>query len=674
MHIRNYASFTLALGFYAFTRLYALEEFPIYFFTDEAVHPVYGVELVQNDFRNAARDWLPTYFQNGQYWNLSLSVYLHALTATLFGKSIFVTRATSALVSSVGVAAVALMLKWIFQIRLWWLAVLLLALAPAWFLHSRTAFETVLMVSFYAGFLLCYLLYRYRAPRFIFPALAFGAATFYSYSNGQAVMLVSGILLLFSDWRYHLKHWRLGFCACAFGVLLFIPYLRFRLQYPDAVTSQLYLLNSYWLQPLPVADKLARFVRTFGYGLSPQYWFAPDAPELARHVVKGYGNLAWWTLPLVLGGVAIGLRNLRSSAHRALLIAALAAPFGSALAEIGITRVLMFVIPASIFATLGLDAALARIKTPRRHRAAGACTTALLVLASLAMLRDALVNGPTWYRDYGLYGMQWGVKQIFVETVPMLARDYTHAAIHISHTWANGTDIFARFFPLDRARVRVESVQAFLDRQLPLGDDALFVMTREEFVAAQSSPKLKPIEILQTIHYPDSALGFVVARIAYADNAAEIFAAERAAQRQPVTEAFELHGETVQVMHTKFDMGSLRHIFDGDIYSAARGVEMNPLTLEIAFAQPRPLSELTGIFGRVRFQLRAQLFGAETAEPTEYVGTFDSAASVPGQFSGPPATLAFERGPARVSRIRLEVLYLEGGENAHVHIFDMSVK
>ncbi|MBI3741209.1 MAG: hypothetical protein HY257_05570, partial [Chloroflexi bacterium] len=142
-HRISLVAFSLSLLLYAFTRLYALEDFPIYFFTDEAVHPVYGVELAQNGFRDAAQNFLPAYFQNGQSWNLSLSVYLHALTASLFGKTIFVTRATSAIVSIIGVAAVALMLKWIFQIRAGWLAILFLAITPAWFLHSRTAFETV---------------------------------------------------------------------------------------------------------------------------------------------------------------------------------------------------------------------------------------------------------------------------------------------------------------------------------------------------------------------------------------------------------------------------------------------------------------------------------------------------------------------------------------------------
>ena len=675
-HTRSvtYALAAASLALYAFTRLYALEEFPIYFFTDEAVHPVYGVELARNDFRDAAGNFLPTYFQNGQYWNLSLSVYLHALTASLFGKTIFVTRATSAILSIIGVAAIALMLKEIFHARRWWLGVLFATITPAWFLHSRTAFETTLMVSFYALFLLCYLLYRTRSPRWIFPAFAFGAATFYSYSNGQAIMLASGILLVFSDLRYHLKHWRTALFAFCFALLLALPYVRFRLLYPDAVTAQLYILNSYWLQPISFQDKLLKFFDNYAYGLSPHYWFAPDVTELARHVMSGYGNILGWVAPFILIGIAQCARNWKSSAHRALIIAALAAPFGSALAEIGITRVLALIVPTSIFAALGADALIARIPRERARNAATLATFGLLAFGSLFMLNDARTNGPTWTRDYGLYGMQWGARQIFGDTAPRLAAENPRATIYISHTWANGADIFARYFELDRRQIRIESILGFLDQPLPLGDDAIFVMTREEFAAAQSNPKLEPLEVLESIAYPDESAGFFVARAAYAKNAAALFAAERAAKRALITEAFDLNGEALRVTHHQFDVGSLRQIFDGDAYSVARGVEINPFVFDIAFSEPRAVESLSGIFGRVRFKLSAQVFAPGAATPVEYEKVFDFASAAPGLFSGPPATLTFEGAPARVARIRLQIFYLEAGDAAHVHIFEMNLK
>jgi hypothetical protein len=99
----EWALFGLALLVYAFTRLYALERFPIYFFADEATHAVLAADLIQNDFRDARDHLFPIYFEAaGLRWTPLLSAYVHALPVALFGKSIAVTRATGALVTLVG--------------------------------------------------------------------------------------------------------------------------------------------------------------------------------------------------------------------------------------------------------------------------------------------------------------------------------------------------------------------------------------------------------------------------------------------------------------------------------------------------------------------------------------------------------------------------------------------
>lgn len=87
----GFVLFVLSLAIYAYTRLYAIDQFPIYFFTDEAIHPALASDLVRTGLRDAQGRLLPPYFQNGLYWNLSLSVYLHLLPTVLFGKTIWVT-------------------------------------------------------------------------------------------------------------------------------------------------------------------------------------------------------------------------------------------------------------------------------------------------------------------------------------------------------------------------------------------------------------------------------------------------------------------------------------------------------------------------------------------------------------------------------------------------------
>jgi len=149
--------FILSLAVYLLTRMIRLPDFPIFFFTDEAIQTQHAADLVANGFRDPQGIFLPTFFENGGQYNLSLLVYVQVIPTILFGKSVWVTRGTSAVLSLFAPIFLGLTLRDHLNRRLWWTAPLLLAITPAWFLHSRTAFETVLMVSMLAPFLFYYL-------------------------------------------------------------------------------------------------------------------------------------------------------------------------------------------------------------------------------------------------------------------------------------------------------------------------------------------------------------------------------------------------------------------------------------------------------------------------------------------------------------------------------------
>lgn len=662
------AGFLLALVIYAVTRLLALDRFPIYFFTDEAIHPVLGVELVQRGWHDYLGNFLPSYFQNGQFWNLSLSVYLHAITATLFGKTIFIARATSAVVSIAGAAAIALIGKLIFKIQSWWLAPLFLAATPAWFLHSRTAFETALMVSFYAIFLLFYLLYRYRSPWFLFPALIFGAATFYAYANGQAVMVISGALLFFSDLRYHLQNWRVGAMAVALLALLAIPYARFRIEHPDQIAYHLRVLDSYWLQPLSLQEKVSQFTWNYGKGLSPQYWFLPDQEGLVRHQMKGYGHIALWTLPLFLIGLVVGLLNVDSSAHRAVFIAALAAPFGAALAAIGVTRALAFIVPANLFIILGWEALVASRWLASARRALSLAAFGALAFANYAMFTDAVTNGAVWYNNYGLYGMQWGARQIFAEAIPDYARANPTSVIYVTPVWANGTEIFPRFFSLDPRRVQLYNVDWFLGDKQPLDPNAVFIATADEYERAAASQKFKNVRIERTIPYPDGTDGFYFVRLAYSENADAIFAEERAAQSQLVTELATIGYEVIQVTHSPFDAGRVQDVFDGDPFTLARGARANPLIIELKFPTPRTVRSIGVMLGMMNFRWTILAYPNDNDPPVEYRAQYVNLKTEPN------VQMDLSRGPERVSKIRIEIFNPDAGDQAKIHVRELILK
>lgn len=666
--------FALALLIYAFTRLYALEQFPIYFFSDEAMNPVLAMDLMENGFRDAHGRLLPIYFEAASLrWMPLLSVYIHALPVAIFGNSIVVTRATSAFVTLAGVVAVAMTAKLIFKCRYWWAAVLFMSLAPNWLLHSRTGFETVMMASFYALFLLFYLLYRTRSPAYLYAAVVFGAATFYTYSNGQMVMAATAVFLLLSDLPYHLRQWRTVLIGLALTALLGAPFLSFRMTQPGSLMQHLRAIDSYWFRDMPLGDKLEQFVRTYAYGLSPQYWFFPNEHDLARHRFKGLGHLVVFVLPFFILGVGVCIARIRSAPHRAVLLCALATPAGAALADIAITRVMAFNVPAALFCTLGLELCmglLARVIPGSRRSlqlAAPVAVFSVMALASLLLLRHTLISGPLWFRDYGLYGMQYGARQLFAETIPEYLQSDPQAKLMVSSTWANGTDTFVRFFlpPALRPRVQTLNVDHFMEARRELDGDTVLVMTPEEYEKALASPKFKTVETERIIPWPDGRPGFYVTHLAYADNLDEILAGERLERSRPVTEGTTIDGQPVEITHSKLDVGQLSDLFDADAFTLVRGLAANPIVFDITFEQAREIRELKAAFGSMDFMLNVSVYAPGETEPVVYSREYL------GMPPDPTIEMALDRNRDAVKRLKLEILSLSEGGEAHIHVRDL---
>lgn len=675
--------FSAALAVYLLTRLVGLTDFPIYFFGDEAIQTTSASDLLQRGMRGPDGTLLPTYFQNGQYFNLSASVYLQVLPQILFGKSIFVTRATSVLISTLAALCVGLMLRSFFGgIKRWWLASLLLSVTPAWFLHSRTAFETVLFVSFYAAFLYFYLDYRLRKPERVYWAVIFAGLAFYAYSPGQLVLAMTGILLFLSDWKYHWQQRAILVKAVGLLVLAAIPYLRFRLLTDYSPLDHLRSLGSYWIQPTSLSEKLTRFAGEYLRGLSPGYWFF-DSLDLTRHQMRGYGNISAWFAPFMLAGIIFSLLRWRSPAHRLALLAALAAPSGAALAEIGITRILVFVIPASLLTALGLDWALNSLEklTARLQRAVfsgSAFVNALSLLAfallaawNVIMLADALKNGPTWYTDYGLYGMQYGAKQVYQETVVPALKQDPDARFVVTPSWANGAEHFVKFFVPEELQPRVALGQVYdFIRTVPVFTEKdYFVVTSNEYEKISADPKFKEVIVRSTIPYPDGSDGFYIVNIQLSENIEAILAAEDLARRTPVEETVEWMGQTVRITHSPLSGGRFTDLIDGDVYTLAKGEQANPIIYEFFFSQPVSASELTLTTGSMRnFDVIVRLYPVGQANPITYSSNFQD---LPDD---PTFTIAFTQGPTQFEQVYLSIRDNNQGEFAQIHIREIEFR
>jgi hypothetical protein len=657
--------FLSSICIYLITRLVGLDRFPIFFFTDEAVQTVLAQDLVSAGWRGGDQVFLPTYFLNSYQYNLGVSVYAQVLPFILFGKSILITRCVSVLVSCLAVIYVGLILKNIFHSPYYWVAVLTLSITPAWFLHSRTAFETVMATAFYAGFLYYYLRYRTGFPNNLYPAVIMGALSFYSYSPALLVVVLSASLFFLTDLPYHWKHRFIVLKGFGLTILMTLPLLRFQWEHPQENYNHLRVLNSYWIQPISWAEKVQRYIHEYTKGLRISYWFFPHNEDMTRHTMKNYGHLLRYSLPFAIFGLGLVVWKIRSAPYRVLLISLLVAPAGAALVALGITRALIMVIPASILIALGISFLIEKAQTKWNFRKWVLSLIVFMVMGgfNLYILSDALVYGPTWYTDYGLGGMQWGAPYVF-DRIDNYIKYHPGAKMILSPSWANGTDTIARLFYPGELPFQMGSIEGYFDSKLPLDDETIFVMIPEEYNKLIQSPKFKEIKIEEIIPYPNGEPGFYFIKLKYADNIDAILTSEGEKRKILQEQQLTVDGDTANVKYSYLDMGSINNVFDGNDNTMIRTMEANPLRLDIAFSRSHPMKG-------AELRVGGTATGIDLALLDEH-GQVLVVRHVEAGDDPNPRKLQVDFGSIYTpSQVVIEVKSLNDTEPAHVHLWEV---
>lgn len=655
--------FWLGMVFYLLTRFIALDKFPIYFFSDEAIQTMSAFDLINRGFRDVQGNLFPLYFENGQQFNLSLSVWLQVLIAWL-PRSVWLTRGLPALISLVFPLSISFWVRDFFKSKHWWLVPLLISALPAWFLHSRTAFETSLGVSFYSLFLFFYLKYRLKNHRYLPLALLFGACAFYSYAPLQLVVVASGFALLLLDWRYHFE----GKKSLLFGlltlVLLASPYFFFHLSHQQALSTQLHLLRSYWLSNIPLLNKLGIFLGKWLKGFNPLYWFFPNQTDLIRHQMKGLGHLPWFFLPFFLLGLWQCLKKWKEPAYRLALVALLVGPLGAAIADIAITRVLVMLVPFSLLIFLGLNQTLEFLHHKKLLKNLPAYLSGLAIaIFSIWMCWYAIVKGPLWYSEYGLYGLQWGGQQLS-QKITEFKQDNPQTKLKLSPGWANNTDIIMRYFLGDPLPLEIGTIDEYDLYYQELDPNQVFIITPDEYSWVKQNPKFDQIEVLDSLQWPDGQNGFYFIRLAYSPEAKQIFEVEYQQRRQPELSEFDLLGQRVSITYSRLDLGTIAHIFDGDNATPLRTFEANPLRINIDFPQPVNLQKVTAMVGAPATRLSVAISLAGSGQELTFSETVFSSEQVR------PISVDF-RAAYQVSQLTISIESINEPEPTHVHLWEL---
>ncbi len=654
------------LTFLLALRFVGLYRFPLSFHADEANQTLLAEALVQNGFRGDRGELFPTFFRNVYFYNLSVSVYLQVLPYLLLGKRIWVTRGVSILVGLGVPLFTGLYVKHGWK-KPFWLGALVASGLPVWFLHSRTAFETVEATAFFAATVYAYMRYLQGRTRWLYAAVLAAGLTFYTYAAARAVVLTFALLAAVLDFPHHRRHRPASLKALALAGVLSLPLLRFLHLYPEALSEHLRMLGSYIADPaLSPSEKALRFVREYAYAVSPWTWFRPYPPMLIRHVLPPFGHLFWAALPFWLGGLAVTLRRWRDAAARPLLWAWLAMPMGSALYEFGVTRSLTAVVPAAVWVTLGLEEA-ARFLAWRpawmphlRHGLAGG-----LVAGHLLLLGYGLYAYPRATDDYGLYGFQYGSPQLFWAMKAWLHEGRARS-IFYSPTWANSVDVLAAYFltPEEREHIRAAGPERLAQGELPEGPEVWYVLSAGDFPTFEQRirPKLREVHPTASLPYPNGQVGFQAFWYRYRPDLAQILEAERRALLAPKTTTLPLLGMPVRVTYPPLDMGRIENIVDGHPWTLVRTARANPLRLRFRFPDPVLLQGLELLKGKSPVAVAVQV---HTAEDDTW------AMEIRPEPHQEWVALSFPR-PMQVVELELRVQDLSWPEDeGHVHLWEV---
>ncbi len=126
--------------------------------------------------------------------------------------------------------------------------------------------------------------------------------------------------------------------------------------------------------------------------------------------------------------------------------------------------------------------------------------------------------------------------------------------------------------------------------------------------------------------------------------------------------------QVIQVRYSVLGDGQIANIFDGDWFTLIRGLEANPFVLEFIFPEPRSITGIAGAFGSMDFRWTIELYPSNQREPLVYSHTYRN---LPPD---PHVEMTFSSSPVSVARIRMQILNIHAGEEAQIHIREITFR
>ena len=324
--------FALILLVGASFRFYQLAQVPHGMTWDEAAIGYTGFAV----FNTRRDEWLhrlPISFMSFGDYKAPFAIYLNGFFTALFGMNLWAVRLPFVLAAIAAIAGMMLLTEKISSKKELALAAGVLMTFSPWHIHySRAGFESGMALAFFIWslyFLLNYIKSTQKKFWQLGLAVVLAVISIYTYHSAKLVVPLVLLTLLISHWKRISKQlWQLV-SAGGLGLVLIFPMIW------DSVKGKgLERLGTTILDELVGVELFKTLGQQFLIHLSPQFLLMGETTTL-RHGDGTWGVLLPTTLMLVILGVILGLKSLKSNKNHGLL-------------RLGLVIVVIGLIPAAL--------------------------------------------------------------------------------------------------------------------------------------------------------------------------------------------------------------------------------------------------------------------------------------------------------------------------------------
>jgi hypothetical protein len=161
---------------------------------------------------------------------------------------------------------------------------------------------------------------------------------------------------------------------------------------------------------------------------------------------------------------------------------------------------------------------------------------------------------------------------------------------------------------------------------------------------------------------------FALTRPAVQNDTSPALDTEKVIPAGVISDEIRLEDETIRMIHSPLDIGQSKDVFDHNLDTLMRGVNVNPFILDIEFPQPQTIRGLMMDFGRMDFVMRVQVYGTNSSKPVSYQGEYRKQPDIPH------VDMDFADGPEQVKRIYIEIEQLNPPDEVHIHVREIVFK